>query len=167
VKGGSADATHVLMTNRKVRQRTASSQPPYRAFAESFEGGCVGGFDLSQRKEHPRRTKLAVVHRLSDIEMPFLSHGSHSVRYELDGPENGPGCVLVKGLTQYAELWRGYRDALVAKDFRVLTFDLLGQGESDNQACLSNRTITYLRYGRWLTCSAKDRSFLPASVSAD
>src|SRR5215468_8560919 len=63
--------------------------------------------------------------------MPFLSHGSHRIRYELDGPENGLAYVLVNGLTQYAELWRGYRDALVAKDFRVLTFDLLGQGESD------------------------------------
>jgi len=63
--------------------------------------------------------------------MPFLSHGSHRIRYELDGPESGPAYVLVNGLTQYAELWRGYRDALVAKDFRVLTFDLLGQGESD------------------------------------
>ena len=63
--------------------------------------------------------------------MPFLSHGSHRIRYELDGPESGPAYVLINGLTQYAELWRGYRDALVAKDFRVLTFDLLGQGESD------------------------------------
>jgi pimeloyl-ACP methyl ester carboxylesterase len=39
--------------------------------------------------------------------------------------------VLVNGLTQYAELWGAYRDALVAKQFRVVTFDLLGQGESD------------------------------------
>jgi pimeloyl-ACP methyl ester carboxylesterase len=39
--------------------------------------------------------------------------------------------VLVNGLTQYAELWGAYRDALVAKGFRVATFDLLGQGESD------------------------------------
>jgi 3-oxoadipate enol-lactonase len=39
--------------------------------------------------------------------------------------------MLVNGLTQYAELWRGYRDGLIAKNFRVLTFDLLGQGESD------------------------------------
>ena len=63
--------------------------------------------------------------------MPFLSHGAYRIRYELDGPENGPAYVLVNGLTQYAELWRGYRDELIAKDFRVLTFDLLGQGESD------------------------------------
>ncbi len=63
--------------------------------------------------------------------MPFLALGSYRIRYELDGPERGPAYVLVNGLTQYAELWGAYRDALVAKGFRVATFDLLGQGESD------------------------------------
>ena len=42
--------------------------------------------------------------------------------------------MLVNGLTQYAELWGAYRDALVAKAFRVATFDLLGQGASDKPA---------------------------------
>ena len=41
---------------------------------------------------------------------------------------------LVNGLTQYAELWAAYRDALVAREFRVATFDLLGQGASDKPA---------------------------------
>ena len=63
--------------------------------------------------------------------MPFLSHGAYRIRYELDGPKTAPAYVLVNGLTQYAELWRGYRDELIAMNFRVLTFDLLGQGESD------------------------------------
>jgi len=38
---------------------------------------------------------------------------------------------LVNGLTQYIELWEPYRYMLVAKGFRVATFDLLGQGVSD------------------------------------
>ena len=63
--------------------------------------------------------------------MPFLSHGSHRIRYEIEGPANGPVYVLVNGLTQYAELWAAYREALVARQFRVATFDLLGQGASD------------------------------------
>jgi pimeloyl-ACP methyl ester carboxylesterase len=63
--------------------------------------------------------------------MPFLVHGSYRIRYELDGPDIGPVYVLVNGLTQYAELWAGYRAALVARGFQVLTFDLLGQGASD------------------------------------
>ena len=66
--------------------------------------------------------------------MPFLSHGSHRIRYELDGPADAPAYVLVNGLTQYAELWAAYRDALIARSFRVATFDLLGQGESDKPA---------------------------------
>lgn len=66
--------------------------------------------------------------------MPFLSHGSYRIRYELDGPANAPAYVLVNGLTQYAELWAAYRDALVARQFRVATFDLLGQGVSDKPA---------------------------------
>jgi 3-oxoadipate enol-lactonase len=63
--------------------------------------------------------------------MPFLALGSYRIRYELDGPEHGPAYVLVNGLTQYAELWGAYRDALVGQGFRVATFDLLGQGASD------------------------------------
>lgn len=63
--------------------------------------------------------------------MPFLAHGSYRIRYELEGPDDGPAYVLVNGLTQYAELWAGYRSALLARGFRVATFDLLGQGASD------------------------------------
>ena len=66
--------------------------------------------------------------------MPFLALGSCRIRYELDGPEAGPVYVLVNGLTQHAELWGAYRDALVARGFRVATFDLLGQGASDKPA---------------------------------
>src|SRR6187397_532713 len=63
--------------------------------------------------------------------MPFLNHGSYRIRYELEGPADAPAYVLVNGLTQYAELWAAYREALVARQFRVATFDLLGQGASD------------------------------------
>jgi pimeloyl-ACP methyl ester carboxylesterase len=66
--------------------------------------------------------------------MPFLTHGSYRIRYELDGPAGAPAYVLVNGLTQYAELWAAYRDALVTRQFRVATFDLLGQGASDKPA---------------------------------
>src|SRR3954466_12944951 len=66
--------------------------------------------------------------------MPFLALGSYRIRYELDGPESGPAYVFVNGLTQYAELWGTYRDAMVARGFRIATFDLLGQGASDKPA---------------------------------
>lgn len=66
--------------------------------------------------------------------MPFLSHGSYRIRYELHGPAGAPAYVLVNGLTQYSELWAAYREALLARGFRVATFDLLGQGASDKPA---------------------------------
>jgi pimeloyl-ACP methyl ester carboxylesterase len=71
--------------------------------------------------------------------MPFLAHGSYRIRYELAGPDDGPAYVLVNGLTQYAELWGTYREALVAKGFRVATFDLLGQGASDKPTLYINQ----------------------------
>jgi 3-oxoadipate enol-lactonase len=71
--------------------------------------------------------------------MPFLTLSSYRIRYELDGPEHGPAYVFVNGLTQYAELWGAYRTALVAKGFRVATFDLLGQGTSDKPALFINQ----------------------------
>jgi 3-oxoadipate enol-lactonase len=71
--------------------------------------------------------------------MPFLAHGSYRIRYELAGPDDGPAYVLVNGLTQYAELWGAYRDALAAKQFRVATFDLLGQGASDKPGLFINQ----------------------------
>ena len=63
--------------------------------------------------------------------MASLANGRRRIRYELHGPAEGPAYVLVNGLTQYAEIWHPYRDALVAKGFRVVIFDLLGQGVSD------------------------------------
>jgi 3-oxoadipate enol-lactonase len=77
--------------------------------------------------------KASTLRRTSppDAAMPFLALGSYRIRYELEGPDDRPAYVLVNGLTQYAELWAGYRTALVARGFRVATFDMLGQGESD------------------------------------
>ena len=66
--------------------------------------------------------------------MPFLTLGPYRIRYELEGPQSEPTYVLVNGLTQYAELWGAYRDALMTRGFRVATFDLLGQGASDKPA---------------------------------
>jgi 3-oxoadipate enol-lactonase len=63
--------------------------------------------------------------------MPVLMHGSRRIRYALDGPADGPAYVLVNGLTQYIKVWEPFREALAARGFRVASFDLLGQGESD------------------------------------
>jgi len=63
--------------------------------------------------------------------MPWLACKSRRIHYELAGPEDGPACVLVNGLTQYLKLWIPFRDALVARGFCVASYDMLGQGQSD------------------------------------
>ena len=63
--------------------------------------------------------------------MPWLTCKSGKIHYELTGPEHGPACVLVNGLTQYIKLWHPFRDGLVARGFQVASYDMLGQGQSD------------------------------------
>ena len=63
--------------------------------------------------------------------MPELRHRDRTIHFEVDGPADGPVYVMVNGLTQYVALWQTYRQLLVPRGFRVITFDLLGQGLSD------------------------------------
>lgn len=63
-----------------------------------------------------------------------LELGGRRLHWRLDGPADASVFVLVNGLTQYAELWSVHRAALLARGFRVATFDLFGQGASDKPA---------------------------------
>src|SRR5271155_5407269 len=63
--------------------------------------------------------------------MPWLACKSRRIHYERAGRGGGPACVLVNGLTQYIKLWLPFRDGLVARGFRVASYDMLGQGQSD------------------------------------
>ncbi|WP_297975899.1 alpha/beta hydrolase [uncultured Amaricoccus sp.] len=60
--------------------------------------------------------------------------GRHTVRFTLDGPRDAPVFAFVNGLTQYSSLWESYSQHLVGAGFRVLRFDMLGQGQSDKPA---------------------------------
>ena len=63
--------------------------------------------------------------------MAFIRVQDHTIRYELAGEQNSVTLVLVNGLTQAAHLWGAYVPRFVEEGYRVLTFDMLGQGESD------------------------------------
>jgi 3-oxoadipate enol-lactonase len=63
--------------------------------------------------------------------LAFLQLEDHRVRYELEGEKNPVTLVFVNGLTQAAHLWGAYVPRFVESGFCVLTFDMLGQGESD------------------------------------
>ena len=56
---------------------------------------------------------------------------SHTVYYQLQGPDQGINLVFLNGLTQYSSLWTRYADYFVPRGFRILSFDMLGQGQSD------------------------------------
>jgi 3-oxoadipate enol-lactonase len=93
-------------------------------------------------------------------QMPFLDHRDFQVRYELDGPVGAPCFVFVNGLTQYSELWEVYRKALVAKEFRVATFDLLGQGQSDKPALFVDQEDQVTILGMLIASLGKEPIFL-------
>lgn len=63
--------------------------------------------------------------------MAFLQIEDHMIRYELAGEGNPVTLVFVNGLTQAAHLWGAYVPYFAEKGYAVLTFDMLGQGESD------------------------------------
>lgn len=66
--------------------------------------------------------------------MPEAHVGGHRVRFLIDGAEGAPVIAFVNGLTQYSSLWDGYVPHFTARGFRVLRFDMLGQGGSDKPA---------------------------------
>lgn len=68
--------------------------------------------------------------------MPLMDVAGYKVRYEIEGPHDGVPLVFVNGLTQAAHLWGAYVPRFAEKGFRVLTFDMLGQGESDKPVLL-------------------------------
>lgn len=62
--------------------------------------------------------------------MPITQFGQHRVNYELVGEPGKPVITFLNGLTQNANLWKSYADYFVPRGFRVLAYDMLGQGRS-------------------------------------
>ncbi|MBC5784385.1 alpha/beta fold hydrolase [Ramlibacter sp. USB13] len=52
------------------------------------------------------------------------------VNYELAGARGRPVITFLNGLTQNANLWTAYADYFVPRGWRVLAYDMLGQGRS-------------------------------------
>lgn len=61
--------------------------------------------------------------------MAFLKIGKYSIHYEWEGSQ-GEAIAFINGLTQSTTLWAVYREKLVSQGYCVLTYDMLGQGES-------------------------------------
>ena len=96
--------------------------------------------------------------------MPWLSYNSRRIHYELAGPDDGPAFVLINGLTQYVKLWIPFRDALVARGFRVVSFDMLGQGQSDKPRLFIEQSDQVAVLGE-LIAELGDRPIFLAGIS--
>ena len=62
--------------------------------------------------------------------MAFASIDGRRIRYELHGDARRPLISFANGLTQNADLWTRYAERLTQHGYRVLAFDMLGQGQS-------------------------------------
>ena len=62
--------------------------------------------------------------------MPTIQYGHHQVNYELSGDPGRPVITFLNGLTQNANLWKTYAAYFVPRGYRVLAYDMLGQGRS-------------------------------------
>src|SRR5574337_441240 len=64
------------------------------------------------------------------IFMPTARFEHYDVHYELVGESGRPVIAFVNGLTQNANLWVSYAEHFVGRSYRVLAYDMLGQGRS-------------------------------------
>jgi pimeloyl-ACP methyl ester carboxylesterase len=62
--------------------------------------------------------------------MPGVRFGNQQVHYELAGAAGRPVLTFLNGLTQNVDLWRSYAGYFVPRGYRVLAYDMLGQGRS-------------------------------------
>ena len=62
--------------------------------------------------------------------MPFADIAGHRIRYALHGEAGQPLVTFANGLTQNADLWTAYGAKLAERGYRVLAYDMVGQGQS-------------------------------------
>jgi pimeloyl-ACP methyl ester carboxylesterase len=62
--------------------------------------------------------------------MGSIKIGRHRINFGLHGDEGRDVIVFINGLTQSTVQWAAYQEQLAKDGYRVLTYDMLGQGES-------------------------------------
>ncbi len=68
----------------------------------------------------------------SDAPGTFADLSQGRTHYQLSGPEEGPVCLCIHGLTTPSFVWEGLVPELNRMGFRTLTYDLYGRGYSDH-----------------------------------
>lgn len=62
--------------------------------------------------------------------MPVCNYNGHDIYYEFSGDPGTPVIVFINGLTQRTTHWFQYSDYLNKAGYSILTYDMLGQGNS-------------------------------------
>jgi len=62
--------------------------------------------------------------------MPFLTHDSVKLYYEVHGSPTNQPLILSHGYSATSEMWKGQITAL-SKDYRLIIWDMRGHGQSD------------------------------------
>ena len=62
--------------------------------------------------------------------MPFADIDGRRIHYALHGDADRPLVTFANGLTQNAQLWTSYGNRLAERAYRVLAYDMVGQGRS-------------------------------------
>lgn len=62
--------------------------------------------------------------------MPFATIDGNRIHYDLSGPSGRPVITLLNGLTQSVRQWSAYVEHFAARGYRVLSYDMPGQGRS-------------------------------------
>jgi len=71
---------------------------------------------------------------LVGTDLPVVSADETSIHAEAFGPESAPTVVLVPGWTETLQIYRLVTRGLLERGFRVVSFDLRGQGQSGEPA---------------------------------
>ncbi len=85
------------------------------------------------RRRHASLARLLLVNgtpETSGVNMADIQLGKHRINFELHGGATGSVVTFVNGLTQSSPLWAPYTEYLVPRGYRVLSYDMLGQGRS-------------------------------------
>lgn len=84
---------------------------------------------LWRAQERRRKIMTGAARSGPDVRLIKLKHGQ--TRYRLEGDASAPLLICIHGWSTASYVWDQLRPDLVAKGYRVLTYDLYGRGMSD------------------------------------
>ena len=149
-----------------MQKSSAGESRPHRRLAATVGlallagAGAVGAAELRRRRELERDPdRESLQNPLRGTPLSVTSDDGASLHAEIFGPQNAPTVVLVPGWTEQLRIFDLLTRGLLGRGFRVVEYDLRGQGRSDRDPSLDQAIE---RYGEDLgsvlaaTCGGRD-----------